>query len=390
MKNIKYFIFGCFIFCLCYAVPAFAEDLLNEIYPVNGGTIVSTEGASGAYVNSTAFPSGFLLSATSHDYRMETGLLSTFVNTNPKIEITNLTPSSSSLITVTLSVKVNTVPGTTIEQVGYRIGASTSGYIYLIDGYTAEYTGDTEVVVSTQVTLQPGVHKIYWFAKNNVDDDGNINMYTLAIGNTENIMEIKQPNGVSSSRPVIQATIISRSGISSASDVVIKIFEGSSVSGVMVSSKTANDSIFNINTGELNYEYEGAELKDSKQYTLQIIFDDGENAFDGKATFSVSSEAISYLLPYPSPYNPKNGDMTIKFIIAEQASVTINIYDRSGKIVSKVLDSETRTAGENKVSWNAKSYAGDRLANGIYICEIITKSGGKENRSYKSFAVLRK
>lgn len=82
--------------------------------------------------------------------------------------------------------------------------------------------------------------------------------------------------------------------------------------------------------------------------------------------------------------------MTIRFMIDKQAFVTVNIYDRAGKLVSSVIDSVSKSAGENKVSWNGKSYSGDNLANGVYICEIIMKSGGKENKRYKSFAILRK
>jgi flagellar hook assembly protein FlgD len=123
-----------------------------------------------------------------------------------------------------------------------------------------------------------------------------------------------------------------------------------------------------------------------------VEFIDNKNNVIGPqlVTFSIDSKPIAQLLPYPSPYNPNSDkSMKIKYVLNEAASVTINIYDRSGKFISKVLDEFSGLAGTNYAEWDVRSYTGDSIANGIYICEIIANNG-KENRRYRSFAILRK
>jgi hypothetical protein len=142
----------------------------------------------------------------------------------------------------------------------------------------------------------------------------------------------------------------------------------------------------------LDFTYDGTPLADKGQYTLSIEFIDNKGTFVGPqvVTFSVDNDPIAQLLPYPSPYNPNSGKpMKIKYILAQAAYVSINIYDRSGRFVSKVTNKSLGIEGANYAQWNARSYAGDALANGIYICEIITNNG-KENRRYRSFAILKK
>lgn len=80
-------------------------------------------------------------------------------------------------------------------------------------------------------------------------------------------------------------------------------------------------------------------------------------------TFSTSEIANNFSLKqnYPNPFNPET---TIKFTIAKNGFVNINIYDISGKLV-KTLVNDYKSAGEHKIEFNAEA-----LPTGIYFYKL--------------------
>jgi hypothetical protein len=143
------------------------------------------------------------------------------------------------------------------------------------------------------------------------------------------------------------------------------------------------------------YIYDGTGLEQltlGSTYTLVIDHADPLkpiNNLTGRVVFTYQSDAaISELIPFPSPFDPKKGNMKIRYVLAKDSSVTINIYNRAGKLVRVLVDGKRRPAGRNEEEFNGKSYAGSGLANGIYICEI--KVGGGKDRKYTSFGLLSK
>ncbi|MCL1972046.1 MAG: T9SS type A sorting domain-containing protein [Endomicrobia bacterium] len=391
MRNIKVILL--LFFCCIAARLCAADDTIGSFV-----TYTSANSSAGNYQNSFVVGDAAALHDNNHDNRINTTLLLTSkMNTNPSIQFYNMTVSSSASTNVELRVKVvvSTLSAGTIDQIGYRIAKdvppTVGNFTYFNMG--ADFPAfQKSVEVSTNVILTPGQYFVQWFARETTNSDGNTNTYSILIGQTDNNITIIQPRGVSGKRPVIEAVIVSQSGISQANFVTINMYSGDTAIGTPINTRIADNTIFDIHTGKLNYVYGGADLTPGQTYTVEIIFNDSGagNTFRETSGFEVSSEPISNLKPYPSPYNPNRGQMNIDFVIDQQSSVSINIYDRAGKLVSKVISSQQRPAGNNSVQWEGKSYAGDRLANGIYICEIIANSGGKENRRYKSFAILRK
>lgn len=335
------------------------------------------------------------------------GVLRSFMF-NPNIVWLDYSPKPG-YVSPTVAVDVSLRVGTSsdklkIRQVKYRINTSPDFPDSL--QYTSLFDNDSStqslVFVESKVTFQKtGANYIQWYVQYK-GNDGNTNtsggatqIYVVNIAaNAASRISIIQPKKVSSARPVIEAEVFSVHGNLKPGNLQIEIFNASTPNG-SIYSKTANDipaGSFSANTGILKYVYDGEKpLENNKEYKLKLTYEEsGGNRIVSETVFRADSEPISNLLPYPSPYNPNKGDMTIRFMIDKQAFVTVNIYDRAGKLVSSVIDSVSKSAGENKVSWNGKSYSGDNLANGVYICEIIMKSGGKENKRYKSFAILRK
>lgn len=405
MINIKKIILSLFAVFCCFSIVS-AQDTTGNVENLSG-SIVNTANTDGR--NTIVLGQSVTASERDLDYRLDSGILATVMISNPAIIFSDVVPDPNAVsdkTTVDVSIKVETKVSN-IREVGYRIKynappAESDTYTRVYYNANADSSGDQIVTATATISgLVPGNNYIQWYAQNGIDADGNTNTYLIKVEGVGRQVTILQPGSASSKKPTIQASVVSQDDVSFSSNVVVYIFEGN-VIGSSSSYKykrtgdqlVNGDPIFNAGTGKIDYKYDGAGtelLQDGKQYTLAIeATDNGGNYFYASASFKISSEEIADLLPYPSPYNPKKGDMTIRFVIADQASVTINIYDRSGRLVSQVLDSVTKPSGENKVTWKGKSYAGDNLANGVYICEIITKSGGTENRRYKSFAILRK
>ncbi|MDR3113857.1 MAG: T9SS type A sorting domain-containing protein, partial [Endomicrobium sp.] len=196
-----------------------------------------------------------------------------------------------------------------------------------------------------------------------------------------------------STRPEIEV-FIETNNTFNPSGVKIYLYKGASVaSGVWLSSDiyTSTDET-NYPAHTIKFRYNGPVLSMNETYVFQVYVEDNEGKpATAEVTFhTVKNSGLYQFLPYPSPYNPNSGQpFKIKYAVGEDCKVDINIYDRAGKLVSRVVPSLNQVAGEYVVDWNARNYAGDSLANGVYICEIKAK-GSKEERKYMSFAILRK
>ena len=90
---------------------------------------------------------------------------------------------------------------------------------------------------------------------------------------------------------------------------------------------------------------------------------------DGSIEILPSKTAL--LANYPNPFNP---DTWIPYQLADDANVTIKIYDVGGRLV-RTLHIGRKDAGsyigkEKAVHWNGRNEAGERTATGVYFYSI--------------------
>lgn len=71
--------------------------------------------------------------------------------------------------------------------------------------------------------------------------------------------------------------------------------------------------------------------------------------------------------------NPVNGDALISYVITRTSSVTLKVYDGSGRLVSTLVNN-TQNPGTKTVTWNAQN-----LANGVYFVRLEAE-GKVDNR----------
>jgi hypothetical protein len=75
---------------------------------------------------------------------------------------------------------------------------------------------------------------------------------------------------------------------------------------------------------------------------------------------------------HPNPFNPRT---TIRFGLAEAGPVDLRIFDILGREVAVLLDAAQLPAGEQRVVWNGRDGAGQRVSSGVYFYQLSGPSG---------------
>jgi hypothetical protein len=83
-----------------------------------------------------------------------------------------------------------------------------------------------------------------------------------------------------------------------------------------------------------------------------------------------ASPGIVLQRPYPNPFNPRT---VLSFSLAEPRSVTLAVYDLSGRRVVILVDRDF-AAGRHHVPWDGRDASGDPVASGTYLARM--KAGG--------------
>ena len=86
----------------------------------------------------------------------------------------------------------------------------------------------------------------------------------------------------------------------------------------------------------------------------------------------------------PRVFAPNGGYATsqvaIGFKLARSGAVTLRIYDRSGRLVSTVVNGQTMNAGDNIVRWDGRARDGRMVNDGLYMVSVEAL-GQRESRT---------
>jgi hypothetical protein len=135
------------------------------------------------------------------------------------------------------------------------------------------------------------------------------------------------------------------------------------------------------------YEENNIELAKTTSDDLGRLFPESESYFDSqrhlgnkvelkfaKNTLNEESEEIpatyELLGNYPNPFNPST---TISYALPFESSVTIEIYNITGKLIQK-FESQNEHAGYHHFNWYGKNRNHLDVASGIYIYKFTAKS----------------
>ena len=100
---------------------------------------------------------------------------------------------------------------------------------------------------------------------------------------------------------------------------------------------------------------------------------------DVKGSLIQLPELVAYQIPaetellrnYPNPFNPETW---IPYRLAEDASVTLTIYDRNGQVVRTIdVGHQIAAVYENRskaIYWDGRNRVGEQVASGIYFYHL--------------------
>ena len=104
---------------------------------------------------------------------------------------------------------------------------------------------------------------------------------------------------------------------------------------------------------------------DEHEIFVQAWSDNGTSPVDetpGAIAFGLHGAA-------PNPFNPST---TIAFDLPAAAPVSLTIYDASGRLVRKLLNSGPGLAGRNEAVWNGRDDTGRQVSSGVYLYRLET------------------
>lgn len=320
-------------------------------------------------------------------------------------------PASSEIqssINITAKITVETTGGNTISSVQYRIsnsGPEESKFFPWKTNASIETTYSANKI-RFQVVLPNSTGDSFGESENNfihwgANYSGGIawvfsSKYQVKLmSNNAPVITIIQPDkkgGVGSQMPLIQALIVDNFGDLDSNSIQLNLEKVGGANLFQLKSSEKPD-IFTASKNLLSYKYSGSSLVPESVYKLTVTAGDkAGKTGSASLNFTVKGGAIADLVPYPSPFDPKNKTepVTIRYILNKRSEVSVNIYDMSGRIVKAIVTNQWRDAGISEELWYGDNYAGLELANGIYFCEVTAKDDEGEHRRYSSLGIFGK
>ena len=318
----------------------------------------------------------------------------TFTNeTEQKVFETNVVP---------IKIKVTAVEGKTLSTtIAYKVGDGENPDFNKIPANELKIpSGKTEYTFEKDINFTEGLSaNQFWLWAQCIDENNNTagSSYIIITVNTQGgssskvVLESPDPfTKLATTDPIIQTSKFSIN----VSTATIYLWEGDAdhttdTNLLYTVNVTSGSSVFVSSTSCISYlnstVMDGKKLESGKTYTLKIDF--ASDVYeDIDLEFTAISGGVANILTYPSPFNPNKEKIKIRYLLAKTSNVTIRLYDKAGKVVCKLVDGEERSAGTNEEEWDGRNYAGETLATGAYIVEIIAGS----DRRYTALAIVGK
>lgn len=91
-----------------------------------------------------------------------------------------------------------------------------------------------------------------------------------------------------------------------------------------------------------------------------------------KSQNRIVPEKLTIYQNYPNPFNPQT---TISFDLAENATITADIFSVNGQKVRTLTANQNYPSGLHKIKWDGLSDSGQKMASAVYYCRITTVDG---------------
>ena len=174
-------------------------------------------------------------------------------------------------------------------------------------------------------------------------------------------------------RPIISATYTDNlSGVDA--DSVTLSLDGTTVTPDAVSeTQVTFTSPFDLTFGQHTVTLEVSDMASTPNTATQ------------EWSFFVERVGIADARNYPNPFEDET---TVAFRLSRQASVTVRIYDFTGRLVAQPITNSLREAGPVSIVWSGSTSAGENLARGVYFCHILMESELEPQSAILKMAII--
>jgi hypothetical protein len=188
-------------------------------------------------------------------------------------------------------------------------------------------------------------------------------------------------------RPVIKISYADEGSGVDLTSISVKVDDEAVVATAMAPAKPARSNV--VSAGEASYE---VKLGFGSHTLTVVVKDVAGNEATAEVTFIVEGDVLLLVKPhnYPNPF--RGSKTTITFGLSQECDITIRIYDFTATLVATVIEEE-RTQADDQVEfeWDGTTDAGDghQLANGIYFCQIVSKTDSETKSEIVKIALVR-
>jgi hypothetical protein len=145
-------------------------------------------------------------------------------------------------------------------------------------------------------------------------------------------------------------------------------FREFSVSRAVLDGTYQNIGSLPVSPGEYSFEFEDISAEPAVKYIYRVEYTDGDETHILFETEPAGLPPRPFALHqnHPNPFNPST---EIGFSLPVPSTVTLDIFDVSGKRIRRLLE-ESRPAGNHSVHWDGLDDNGSRAISGVYFYRL--------------------
>jgi hypothetical protein len=121
----------------------------------------------------------------------------------------------------------------------------------------------------------------------------------------------------------------------------------------------------------------GVEPGTTYRYRVNVVEGSGSRTLFETQGISTPAMPLTLNQNHPNPFNPST---TIGYYLPVDATVTLEVYDTSGRLVARLLNGAKQAKGTHSVAWRGLDAQGRQSSSGVYFYRLTS---GKETISKK-------
>jgi hypothetical protein len=268
-------------------------------------------------------------------------------------------------------------------------GIDPDSVVMWLDGAPVAADASTESVQYTAKGLSYGTHNVRLVVADMLGNSTDKSWGFSVDDSTKPTVTVVSPKDgtVVGVRPVIKISYADEGSGVDLTSITVEVDGNAVVASAMAPAKPSGAKV--VSAGEASYEVKLG----FGSHTLTVsVSDVAGNEETAEVTFIVEGDILVLVKPhnYPNPF--RGSGTTITFGLSQEADITIQIYDFTATLVATIIEDERTQAGTKvEFTWDGTTDAGDgsQLANGVYFCQIIAKTGSETKTEIVKIALVR-